>query len=404
MILEPAAIDKLRRRFCREVRVQEQLGGDEVLAIEHFELEGDEPWFVMPLAEKVLDERIRDGEGHPFDALADVLSGLEAIHDLGYAHRDLNPRNILLHDGRWKLADFGAVLPPSDQTVTMTEGTVIYTENYCAPEQRLSFHEAGAPADIYAFGCILHDVFAGSQRTPYTRHSCAGPVGPIIEKCTEVDPMRRLHLADLRSHLLEVFADIEGELSPPRNDAAKWVSAIELAADWSEEDYDDFVRYFHGISEGDIEAGYEDQYVDLASTPFLTRMPAEFMKVLACRQDGATEAVIDKYCSWAGSTAFKFHFADTICGRLIEVFDHGGTTSNARAFVALVKLGSSHNRWYVMSRIGRRCMASTIDENLGRRLAMELQTDGGVNSFRRCIREREMDTSGFSAPLARLAR
>lgn len=131
--------DGLRNRFKREVKTQAALGGSEILPIIDHDLNNSEPWFVMPIAERTYEQQICDDRAVgsvDINAIADILNGLEMLHDLGYVHRDLNPKNILLHEGRWKLADFGAVLPPSGHTVTLTEDTVIYTECYCAPEQR----------------------------------------------------------------------------------------------------------------------------------------------------------------------------------------------------------------------------------------------------------------------------
>ena len=157
-----AAHDRLRKRFRREVAIQAKLGGREIMPVLRRDLDGAHPWFVMPLAGKTYEEQIvqdRRSGSADIDAIADILNGLGLLHDLGYVHRDLNPKNVLYHDGHWKLSDLGAVLPPTGQTVTLTEGTIIYTEQYCAPEQRHDFHNAQSSADIFSFGCMLHDIF-----------------------------------------------------------------------------------------------------------------------------------------------------------------------------------------------------------------------------------------------------
>jgi eukaryotic-like serine/threonine-protein kinase len=163
--------DKLRKRFKREVKIQAELGGNEILPVLASDLDVHNPWFVMPLAEKTYETQIHEDRQTgtvEIDAIADILNGLQYLHDLGYVHRDLNPKNILLHEGHWKLSDLGAVLPPTGRTVTLTEGTVIYTEQYCSPEQRKDFHSAQGSADVYAFGCILHDIL-GRRRGSHTR-------------------------------------------------------------------------------------------------------------------------------------------------------------------------------------------------------------------------------------------
>jgi serine/threonine protein kinase len=40
--------------------------------------------------------------------LKQVIQGLKHMHSLGIAHRDIKIENILLHDHKFKLADFGS--------------------------------------------------------------------------------------------------------------------------------------------------------------------------------------------------------------------------------------------------------------------------------------------------------
>jgi serine/threonine protein kinase len=171
------AYEGLQKRFKPEVKIQAELGGQEIIPVLDSDLDASAPWFVMPLAEKTYETQIAEDRGAgsvDVDAVADILNGLQFLHDLDYVHRDLNPKNILWHDGHWKLSDLGAVLPPSGMTVTLTEDTLIYTEQYCSPEQRNDFHTAQPPADIYSFGCILHDIFGAPPRRPYAQHNAGG--------------------------------------------------------------------------------------------------------------------------------------------------------------------------------------------------------------------------------------
>lgn len=62
----------------------------------------------MPLADKTYETQISDDRrtgSVDIDAIADVLNGLQYLHEHGYVHRDLNPKNILRHGDRWKLSD-----------------------------------------------------------------------------------------------------------------------------------------------------------------------------------------------------------------------------------------------------------------------------------------------------------
>ena len=251
--------DKLRKRFKREVKIQAELGGNEVLPVLASDLDGQNPWFVMPLAEKTYDQQIKEERRTgkvEIDAIADILNGLQYLHDLGYVHRDLNPKNILLHEGHWKLSDLGAVLPPIGHTMTLTEGTVIYTEQYCSPEQRSDFHSAQASADVYAFGCILHDLFGSPPRTPYSKHHAPGPVGLIIEKCTEPNPARRPSIKVLREMLLETLVEVGGHCKVEDRQSEAWLKKLDDIDSWGETEYGEFVRFFADLDVNERMSGH----------------------------------------------------------------------------------------------------------------------------------------------------
>ncbi len=238
-------------------------------------------------------------------------------------HRDLNPKNILLHDSHWKLSDFGAVLPPSGQTVTLTEGTIIYTEQYCAPEQRNDFHKAQPSADIFSFGCILHDIFGTQPRIPYSKQTASGPLGILIEKCTEINPARRPSIKVLRGMVLDILVELGGHCKVADSKAEEWLAKLSSIEQWNEADFGNFARFFAQLDTQQREAGHESEWVYSLSTPFLTRLPSEALVKIVQRQDGVSQAIIEKYCDWARKTAFLFHFADTVCSRLTAIYDNG---------------------------------------------------------------------------------
>ena len=131
------------------------------------------------------------------DLAIQVASGMQHAHTFGWrddtgsehqglAHRDLKPANILIgSDGIARVTDFGLVgrgLVTSEiegvqgdtiqtdlvtvngvwKTVTISGG-VMGTPPYMPPEQWGGGHTAGKPADIYAFGCILFELFCGRR-------------------------------------------------------------------------------------------------------------------------------------------------------------------------------------------------------------------------------------------------
>ena len=89
---------------------------------------------------------------------AQVLLGLEYIHNAGYVYRDVKPENLLLRsDGSITIGDFGFAkkLKKGERAYT-----ICGTPDYLAPE--LILHQGCTrAADIWAFGILVFEMIAG---------------------------------------------------------------------------------------------------------------------------------------------------------------------------------------------------------------------------------------------------
>jgi Protein kinase domain len=99
-------------------------------------------------------------------ALRHVALALKAIHQLGYAHRDVKPANVLLTPDGIMLADFGLCLQVEDDAERLTApDEAAGSRLYVAPENESGVNEDRdqRSADFYAFAKLAWAVLAGRQ-------------------------------------------------------------------------------------------------------------------------------------------------------------------------------------------------------------------------------------------------
>lgn len=101
-----------------------------------------------------------------------VLSGIMALHDLGYIHRDIDPTNIMItHNGKIKLIDFGICKPirsPYTPNQYLTQyGAFMGKIHYAAPELVMGYvNLQNETTDIYAVGILFYQLYTG--RLPFS--------------------------------------------------------------------------------------------------------------------------------------------------------------------------------------------------------------------------------------------
>lgn len=120
--------------------------------------------------------------------LVGVLSGLQALHDKGFLHRDIDPSNIMItRQGHIKLIDFGLVKAMSNALLTVdpllsVAGEFIGKPEYAAPELVLGdrIHQ-NISTDLYSVGILYYQLITG--KLPFE-----GPRFDILEKQLKEKP------------------------------------------------------------------------------------------------------------------------------------------------------------------------------------------------------------------------
>lgn len=253
-------------RFEREARAASALNHPTIVQIHEIETatidRGESPegvrYIAMELIEgQTLRDRLSDGASL-HDALRWLITaaqGLARAHAAGIVHRDLKPENIMITlDGFPKLLDFGLAKlvdaePGGAMASATREGMAMGTAGYMSPEQ-VQGKPVDHRSDIFSFGCIVHEVFAGHrafesdslidtlhnivhrQAPPMRRNgrSASRALQSIVDRCLAKSPEDRFaSIEDAAAALSAVVASKDFERGGPwRRRAAAAVVAIAI--------------------------------------------------------------------------------------------------------------------------------------------------------------------------------
>ncbi len=129
----------------------------------------------IPYARELCNSYTKTPENFAKEVIKAALSGLIALHDAGYIHRDLDPSNIFITDNRHiKIIDFGISkqmknLTTNDRQLTVA-GAFMGKPEYAAPELALGdIKHQNKSTDIYAMGVLLYQCLTGKVPFEGTR-------------------------------------------------------------------------------------------------------------------------------------------------------------------------------------------------------------------------------------------
>jgi hypothetical protein len=225
---ELAADPEVVARFLQERGILVGLEHPHLVGVHDLVAEGDTLAIVMDLVQGS-DLRKYLGEAGPLapafaaGLMAQVLTGLAAVHSVGIVHRDLKPENILLDLAHGdppcaRLSDFGIARLTTGPGLTRTTG-LIGTPEYMAPEMAEQV-EVGPPADIYAAGIVLYELLCG--RTPFA----GGAAVAILRRHIDEPPARPDGLPDALWQLVSEMLAKRPEQRPDAVQAADRLVAL----------------------------------------------------------------------------------------------------------------------------------------------------------------------------------
>ena len=248
-----------RLRFEREARAVASINHPHVLTIHSIESAGDLSFMITELVEgDTLREMLLQGPlplARFLDLSIQLADGVQAAHECGVTHRDLNPGNVMVNrEGRVKILDFGLAKVHSgpvvqglsaEQTIT-EEGRILGTVPYMSPEQAKG-KDLDSRSDLFSLGSLLYELITGRRPfqgetvvevlssilmedpVPVTRHdpTLPGRLEDILAGCLEKKPEDRVPTAlALRQQLEQLRHEVNTGGDPGSSFAPRRLKSI----------------------------------------------------------------------------------------------------------------------------------------------------------------------------------
>jgi serine/threonine-protein kinase len=161
-----------RDRFVREGRALARIRHPNIVQVFDAGEAEDLVYLAMELVDghsvaRLLRERGCFSLVETAEIVDEVASALAAVHSRGLVHCDVKPANILIErdSGRAVLLDLG-VSRQIDETASASDGWLVGTPAYMAPEQIAAGRHVSPQTDVYQLGATAHAMLTGEP--PFT--------------------------------------------------------------------------------------------------------------------------------------------------------------------------------------------------------------------------------------------
>ncbi len=232
------------------------------------------------------------------------------------------------------------------------------SDYYTAPEITADLRRASAQSDIYSLGCILHDMVGRKDRVPCQEIKEDGDYAQILLGCTRTDPARRFK--SVRA-FLDALISIDPQAPALQTDQAKeFAEQLAKPGPMTPAIWGRFVEFV------------EDNVASEDGKSLLRKLSVERIEELCGQAPDNAGRLAVAYAEWVVSSGFNFDACDGVADRLSAFISSVPITAKVECLMALLLMGTSHNRWYVERMFVSLCSAS-LDQAVAKRLAIEFR-------------------------------
>jgi serine/threonine-protein kinase len=160
--------EEFLERFYKEGRAAAKLNDANIVQAYDVGKSGEFHYFVMEYVDgdtvfEQIIEKKKLSEQEAMPIIRQVALALKHAHDVGFIHRDIKPKNIMIaKTGDVKLADLGLARALDDVEAAEAEAGRAYgTPYYISPEQIRGKKKITPAADIYGLGATLYHMVTG---------------------------------------------------------------------------------------------------------------------------------------------------------------------------------------------------------------------------------------------------
>jgi serine/threonine protein kinase len=342
---EPADVmEEIRHRFEREARLLDDvLEHENIVDVLHRNLSGDQPFFIMPLADCNVWSEIEDRAGDEDWAcwvFRQILEGLAYAHGKGVIHRDIKPENALVLGELIAMSDLGLGKNLSGGTAGLTKTmSGAGTEAYMAPEQFTEMKDTGPTADVFALGKLLMAFLDGEHPVVGIPDVSDLPerFRYFVSRCCEQKPENRFSDAqEALDVFLRVVEDTGFAQSPEQ-------ALDRLTEAWLATPIDEDLRVVKQIDEL-LRSNAHEEAVYTREIP---RLPEDLLNQY---MDELPDAFLEMLKIYDGhvSGGLPFEYCDTVADFYSRIYQRLDRLDVRKLILCrLFAMGRTHNRWHV---------------------------------------------------------